>query len=252
MIDTPRTTEFVVNCHTDRPYFAEVPYFLWGAVDYASSGDARYPTDREWRELSLVQRATQEVVEIMPAPGAGRRVRLLVRALDPQLAVRTAYFLTWRTDGQTTRGPDQPLEAHSDLAGHLAGWDREAALARSVRVRQTFGRAELLPFDDLLFWPSWKWIGVPALARNRVGRWIMDAVLRRDARAVYLCIQWLRQGPAGPAQADALLYALQRLTGLEHSGPAAWLAWYAAGGQVQYPKPDFAAWWATLDHIAEL
>lgn len=245
----PRTTELVVNCHTDRPYFAEVPYFLWGAVDYTSTGDARFPSDREWRELTLIRRDTEALVEITPQPGAGRRVRLAVRALDSTLALRTAYFLTWRTDGQTTLGPDQPLQAHTDLAARLGDWDYEAAIARSVRVRKVFGRAELLPFDDMSFWPSWKWVGVPAIARNRVGRWIMDSVLRRDPRAVYLCVQWLHQGDALPPKtADALVYALARLTGEDHGDAPGWLAWYAAQGATRYPKPDFARWWAGVEH----
>src|SRR5579859_899103 len=244
----PRATEFVVRCHGDRPYFAEVPYFLWGPADYASSGDARHPTDREWRELSLVNRATGAPVEIGPAPGAGRRVILALRALDPTLAVRAAYFLTWRTDGQTTSGGDAPLETYTDMAARLEGWDHPAAIARSVRVRRSFGRAELLPFDDMTFWPSWKWIGVPPVARTRVGRWIMDSVLRKDPRAVYLCIEWLRRGTSSPVQTDALRYALHHLTGREFPLAAEWIAWYAREGLAAYPKPDFAAWWADVEH----
>jgi hypothetical protein len=31
-----------------RPFFAEVPYYLWGQVNYDSEGDCKSPTDREW------------------------------------------------------------------------------------------------------------------------------------------------------------------------------------------------------------
>src|SRR5689334_23787131 len=90
-----RAAQYLVYCHGDRPYFAEVAYFLWGAVDYASSGDATLPTDREWHELSLVNRANGEILEVAPAPETGRRVVLTVRAVDPDLALRGAYFLAW-------------------------------------------------------------------------------------------------------------------------------------------------------------
>src|SRR5215217_2634941 len=105
-----RANEYLVYCHGDRPYFAEMPYFLWGAVDYASSGDARVPTDREWRELGLVNRTNGEILEIVPARDAGRRMVLAVRSTDPDLALRGAYFLAWRTDGQAAPGRDAPLE----------------------------------------------------------------------------------------------------------------------------------------------
>jgi hypothetical protein len=243
-----RATELIVHCHGERPYFAEVPYFVWGAVDYASSGDAQTPTDREWRELGLVNRETGEILEMAPVPDSGRRVVIAVRAMNPDVALRAAYFLTWRTDGQAGSGPDAALETFGELARRLGEWDYKDATARSVRVRKDFGRAELLPFDDNAFWPSWKWVGVPACARTRVGRWIMDSVLRKDTRAVYLCIEWLRRGSATPVQRDALCYALQRFTGRELPSPADWVAWYAREGAAAYPRPDFATWWATVPH----
>lgn len=245
---SPRGAEYTVYCHGDRPYFAEVPYFLWGPVDYASSGDARRPTDRDWRDLSVVNRETGAILEVAPVPQSGGRIVLAVRAVDPVLALRAAYFLTWRTDGQTTIGEDSPLETHVELAAQLGDWDYKTALARSVRVRKEFGRAELMPFDDGSFWPSWKWVGVPAVARTRVGRWIMDAVLRKDPRAVYLCVEWLRRGTASQAQTDALCYALGRFTGLDFPLPGNWITWYSTEGAPRYPRPDFNTWWAELDH----
>ena len=245
---SPGVPEYLVHCHGDRPYFAELPYYLWGAAKYASSGDAHYPTDREWHELGLVNRETGAILEVAPVPGTGRRVILAVRAPDPAVALRAAYFLTWRTDGQTTPRGATVVGTYRDLAPQITGWDLGAAIARSMRVRKTFGRAELLPFDDLAFWPSWKWIGVPPVARKRVGRWIMDSVLRRDARAVYLCIEWLRRGAAQPIQTAALLYALQYFTGRELATAAEWLAWYDRDGAAAYPRPDFATWWLDVEH----
>src|SRR5206468_6596115 len=97
--------------------------------------------DREWHDLGLVNRATGASVEITPAPGSGRRVILAVRAVDPVVALRAAYFFTWRTDGQTSPAPGASRETHVELAARLGNWDYQAAIARSVRVRQTFGRA---------------------------------------------------------------------------------------------------------------
>ena len=40
---------YLVHCAAACPYFAEVPAFCWGNVDYGFETDARTPTDREWR-----------------------------------------------------------------------------------------------------------------------------------------------------------------------------------------------------------
>lgn len=47
-----------------RPYFAEVPYYLWGQVNYDSEGDCKSPTDRKWTWLELTNRETRERLEI--------------------------------------------------------------------------------------------------------------------------------------------------------------------------------------------
>src|SRR6185312_339544 len=53
-----------------RPFFAEIPYYLWGQVNYDSEGDCKQPTDRQWTWLYLQHRGTQEVVEIKQVDGA--------------------------------------------------------------------------------------------------------------------------------------------------------------------------------------
>ena len=47
-----------------RPFFAEVPYYLWGQVNYDSEGDCESPTDRDWTWLALRKRETKERLEI--------------------------------------------------------------------------------------------------------------------------------------------------------------------------------------------
>jgi hypothetical protein len=78
------------------------------------------------------------------------------------------------------------------------------------------------------------------------GRWIMHSVVVNDPRAVNLCIDWLRGGPAGEPQSVALRYALTRLTGLTYATDKEWVAWYDGGGSQQYPEPDFDQWYAEL------
>ena len=83
-----------------------------------------------------------------------------------------------------------------------------------------------------------------------MGRWIMDAVLRNDARAVEPCVRWLRAGTASQTQSAALRYALGRLTGLTRASDADWIAWYhRGGGSALYPEPDFDRWARDLQKL---
>jgi hypothetical protein len=43
-----------------RPFFAELPYYLWGEVSYDSEGDCKSPTDQSWTWLDLMNRETRE------------------------------------------------------------------------------------------------------------------------------------------------------------------------------------------------
>lgn len=130
----------------------------------------------------------------------------------------------------------------------LRDWDHEKAAARAARVREEFERPELRPFDvGHLFWGSWKWVGWFATEFTWVGRWIMHSVVANDARAVYLCVEWLRNGTVAEEQSQALRYALSRLTGRSFATDKAWVDWYDRdGGAQQYPEPDFDQWHADL------
>jgi hypothetical protein len=126
-------------------------------------------------------------------------------------------------------------------------WDHARAMNRTKLVAQEFQREELKPFDSHLFWGSWKWIGWFATDFTWVGRWIMHSVVRKDARAVNLCIEWLRDGTVNDQQSSALRYTLNRLTGESFKQDHRWLEWYdKAGGCEQYPEPDFNEWYAEL------
>ena len=132
----------------------------------------------------------------------------------------------------------------------LGDWDHAVASARAAAVAREFANDLLAPFAvDHAFWGSWKWIGWFGTEFTWVGRWIMDAVVRNDPRAVQPCVGWLRDGTASESQSAALRYALRRLTGLTHASDAEWVAWYERGGTREYPEPSIDAWYEDLKKI---
>jgi hypothetical protein len=216
-----------------RPFFAEVPYYLWGEVNYDSEGDCKSPTDRNWTWLELTNRKTRERLMIAERDGTWE-----VTGEDP-LAARAAFFLVSRSGGEW-------IDAAP--TGQLQNWDHGRAIARADRVRAEFERPELRPFDaGHMFWGSWKWVGGFATDFTWVGRWIMHSVVTNDPRAVELCVYWLREGTVSPRQSEALRYALNRLTNLSFATDKEWVEWYDTGGGAEkYPKPDFEKWHTDL------
>jgi hypothetical protein len=218
-----------------RPYFAEIPYYLWGQVNYDSEGDCNRPTDQFWTEFDLTNRETGDSVAITQSSG------LFAIEASPELAAQTTQFLISRCGAALVDGkPDK----------YLSDWDHDAALARTLRVQREFARPELVPFDSHLFWGSWKWVGWYASEFTWIGRWIMNALLTGDTRAVNLCVFWLQDGTYNEDQSKALRYALHRFTGLDFASDQEWVEWYfspgPASGQKLYPEPDFKQWLADL------
>jgi hypothetical protein len=216
-----------------RPFFPELPYALWGEVNYDSEGDCDRPTDRQWHSFYLKHRTTNATVQI-----DGSEAEFEVRASESITAARAAAFLLERCGGQSTNADPRP---------DVGGWTVAEALARTARIREEFIRPELTPFDSHLFWGSWKWVGFYGTEFTWIGRWIMNSVLTGDTRAVYLCIDWLRSGTVHPDQSAALRYALRVLTNRDNPTDTAWIRWYegrfrkGAGARL-YPKPDMQAW----------
>lgn len=221
-----------LRIESPRPFFAEVPYYVWREVNYDSEGDCASPTDRNWKWLELTHRDTDECLDIRLADGAWE-----VEGPDPA-AARAAHFLIARCGAVPVEG--NPLE-------HLGDWDHVAAMPRADAVRQTFERPELRPFDcGHSFWGGWKRIGWFATEFTWVGRWIMHSVLTNDPRAVNLCVEWLRHGTWDKRRSEALRYALARLTGKSFRTDRDWIRWYDRGGRAEYPVPDFDRWLADL------
>lgn len=213
-----------------RPYFAEIPYALWGTVSYDSDGDCCRPTDRNWTTLGLTNRESQEQVVITKTGD-----EFEIDSTQEHLAARTATYLMNSCSARIIG--EEPYE-------NIGDWSLSDAQKRTERVRLEFPRPELKPFDSNLFWGSWKWVGWYASEFTWVGRWIMNSLLVRDSRAVFLCIQWLKQPPIHPDQNAALRYALELLTGKVFRMDRDWINWYdgnlfqTAGKQI-YPEPDF-------------
>lgn len=220
-----------------RPYFAEIPYALWGEVNYDSEGDCKRPTDQNWTEFELTNRESRQRVYI-----TSNRNEFEIESDELQLAARTAVYLLEGCDGKLIG--DDPRE-------NIGDWSYAEAQERTTRVRSEFPRQELKPFDSSLFWGSWKWVGWYASEFTWVGRWIMNSLLVKDTRAVFLCIQWLKQPPAHPYQSAALRHAIKLLTGKKYRTDKEWIKWYEGGlfqtaGKQSYPEPDFDKWLVEL------
>ena len=214
------TTELQITA--PRPYFAEIPYYLWGRMDYDSAGNCRHPRDREWTWLYLTHRDTDERIHIT---SEGPRWSVSGPALS---VARACRFLTHRSSA-ITDGQQSPLDCGAD-------WNHDAGIERAAAVASQFDLPVLEPFGrDHAFWGSWKWIGWYATEFTWVGRLIMDSLVRDDPRAVALCIGWLEAPPAVASQAEALMHALRHHTGLEFDSPGKWIRWYHSGGIRQFP-----------------
>jgi hypothetical protein len=215
------------------PFFAEVPYYVWGEVNYDSDGDCDRPTDRNWSWLELTNRNTRERLTITC------QADVWTVEGNELAAARAALFLTSRCGGEwPSPRPAEPLR----------DWPHEKASARASRVQAEFERPELRPFDvGHYFWGSWKWIGWFSTDFTWVGRWIMHSVVTGDRRAVCLCAEWLRAGTVGEPQSQALRYALSRLTERFFATDREWAEWYFQGnGSEEFPEPDFQQWHADL------
>jgi hypothetical protein len=225
-----------------RPYFAEIPYALWGQVNYDSEGDCKRPTDQEWMSLELTHRDSRQRVVVT---SSGNEFR--AESDEAEIAARAACYLLERSAGT--------IVGH-DPRQHIGNWSYAEAYAGTARIRAEFPRPELKPFDSHLFWGSWKWVGWFATDFTWVGRWIMNSVLTRDTRAVCLCIDWLKAPPVHPDQSAALRSALQTLTDRNYDTDQEWISWYEGGlfrtpGRKLYPEPDFEAWLAELKRMSE-
>jgi hypothetical protein len=168
----------------------------------------------------------------------GTNNKFEIESDEQQLAAQTAAYLLEGCNGKIIGNAPK---------ADVGNWSYPEAQERTARVRAEFPRPELQPFDSTLFWGSWKWVGWYASEFTWVGRWIMNSLLTKDTRAVFLCIQWLKQPPVHRDQSAALRYALKLLTGNEYRTDKDWIRWYEGGlfqtaGKQVYPEPNFDQW----------
>jgi len=215
-----------IEIEKERPYFAEFAYYLWGEVNYDSEGDCDYPTDKNWNYLYVQNRETGETIEII-----GQDTIFEVKSESIDLEMKVLRFLVERCDGKLL-----------DFTPELSPWDFDEALKRTDKIRSNFNSTVLKPFDNHLFWGSWKWTGCFATEFTWAGRMIMNSILVSDRRAVILCVDWLRSGTYNQVQSEALKYALNLFTGHTFTTDEEWIKWYDQAGKEKYPKPDFNRW----------
>ena len=219
-----------------RPYFAEIPYYLWGTVNYDSVGDCRYPTDTDWTWLKVTNRDTGATVEIS---GHGDVWKI---SGEDTIAARTAMFFSERVSADTVE---------PDPSNWIGVWKHSEGMDRAKRVELEFASPKLKIFDSHLFWGSWKWIGWFATEFTWVGRWIMLSVLKGDSRGIPFCIDWLRDGTFNADQSSALRQALYELTGESLNTDDEWVKWYEGGlfgkgAKLKYPRPHLDEWLSEL------
>lgn len=218
------------------PFFAEVPYYLWGAVNYKSYGNCRRPTDRAWTNLKLEHRKSREKVELFREESGLWDIRG-----EGRVVARVAMLMLHRCK----------ITPDSRLVAAAGEWDHVTAVARADLVRREFEQPVLVPFDSGFFWGSWKWIGGFATDCAWAGRLIMHALVRNDPRAIPLCIGWLKV-VRFPEQAEALCYALATISGQSARDASGWIRWYdgawwSSGAKRQFPMPDLDAWNIEID-----
>lgn len=205
--------EYKLRITNDRPFFAELPYYVWGQVNYDSEGDCKTPLDRNWTWMELTHRETDEHLDIV---SDGDEWTIL--GPDPA-AARIALFMQQRCNA---------IILGASPKAQLENWSHKEAAERATKIATAFQNHLLTPFaDGHMFWGSWKWIGWFGTEFTWVGRWIMDSVVRKDSRAVNLCIEWLR---GGTFNESILRYALEQLTEQSYATDSEWVQWYDSVG----------------------
>ncbi len=68
---------FEVYLFTDlneMPFFAELPYFLWGPIKYNSLGNSKIPKDKHWSVLDLESREDNRMLNIFLEKNDNKKV----------------------------------------------------------------------------------------------------------------------------------------------------------------------------------
>src|SRR5262249_16575441 len=112
-------SEYKLRISNPRPFFAEMPYYVWGRVNYDSDGDCKTPLDRAWTEIALTNGGTDEGLKVR-----SRGDQWTVSGPDPA-AARLTLFLADRCGAELIAG---------EPAAHAGQWDHAAASRRAAEV----------------------------------------------------------------------------------------------------------------------
>ncbi len=221
------------------PYFAEIPYYVWGDINYDSDGDCKFPTDRTWDWLELRHRKTDEWLEI------SRENAFWTILGSGSGAERVVRYLAERCDGEVSGG-----HASNDTA-----WNHSSGVQRAAHVIRVFADSRLAPLDRMVFFGGWKWISHFATEFTWVYRYMIHSVLHNDKRIVPVCVDVLQQVDMTENIRSGIQYVLAQLTGLSFHKDRDWKRWYQRGtngrekGKRLYPKPDIQEWYDDLKQM---
>lgn len=150
-----------VNKPEVLPYFAELPYYLWGSINYNSDGNCKFPKDRDWTFIE--------------ANGRGEHA-------DQYYSIRVQGF--------------DMLEIQGSCADRVAEFFTNPEPKGAIRaqlVRELFERPELEIFNHNSFFGSWKWIGAFASDMTEAGRFLMLDALRGSTQGLAIAVEWSSQ-----------------------------------------------------------
>ena len=144
------------------PYFAILPYYLWGEVNYNSDGDCKTPLDKTWTYLEVYDRSN-----------------------------RDNYFAINVNKNKTKLIIKGNSESVKGIFDFFSKSPNEKAMKRALAVNYCFEHPALKKFaTDHSFWGSWKWIGTMASEFTITGRWIMLDAMMKNTRGIFVANSW--------------------------------------------------------------
>ncbi|QKF94449.1 hypothetical protein QKU48_gp0991 [Fadolivirus algeromassiliense] len=145
------------------PYFASLPFYLWGYSNYDSDGDCKTPKDKEWSYLSVRNRENSDHFDIQIDES---RTTLTVQGDEKSVNKIQEFF---------SDNPDA------------------VSMKRVNVVNYCFEHPAVQKFNDNSFWGSWKWVGVEASELTYVGRWLMMDAMRHSNKGAWVAVSWCKE-----------------------------------------------------------
>ena len=161
------------------PYFAVLPYYLWGEVNYNSDGDCLNPLDRMWTYLDVYDRSNKSnyfVINVIK-----NRTKLIVKG-----------------DGDSVK----------KIYEFFSNSPNEKAMKRVLAVNYCFEHPAVKKFNNHTFWGSWKWIGTMSSDFTITGRWIMLDAMRNSTQGVWVASSWLSHAKINNIQEQVIALSM--------------------------------------------